>query len=182
MPDSRSGGLDRIDLVVVSHHHADHCGGMDAVIRTFTPRVSPVATGLALPALPTEATPASSRPGSARSRSVRELLKVAVIAKERLEQVCPSVDVKSRGPNAPDHPRSPYAPRAPLLSGRVQAPTTRRIVTQSMIPSSIFERLLETVELISHHPDFPGKGQAVDRCRAEIEDMLDGGRNHDRPA
>ena len=40
MPDSRSGGLDRIDLVVVSHHHADHDGGMDAVIRTFTPRVS----------------------------------------------------------------------------------------------------------------------------------------------
>jgi hypothetical protein len=41
---------------------------------------------------------------------------------------------------------------------------------------SIFDRLLETVELISHHPDFPGKGEAVDRCRAEIEDMLDGGR------
>ena len=33
------------------------------------------------------------------------------------------------------------------------------------------DRLLEAVELISHHPDFPGKGEAVDRCRAEIEDI-----------
>jgi competence protein ComEC len=31
-------GVTRIDLVVVSHHHADHCGGMDDVIRTFKPR------------------------------------------------------------------------------------------------------------------------------------------------
>ena len=41
---------------------------------------------------------------------------------------------------------------------------------------SIFERLLETAELISHHPDFPGKGEAVDRCRAEIEDLFHAGQ------
>jgi beta-lactamase superfamily II metal-dependent hydrolase len=32
-------GVERIDLVVVSHHHADHYGGMAAVIREFRPRV-----------------------------------------------------------------------------------------------------------------------------------------------
>ena len=32
-------GVTSIDLVVVSHHHADHYGGMDDVIRAFRPRV-----------------------------------------------------------------------------------------------------------------------------------------------
>ena len=32
-------GVTSIDLVVVSHHHADHYGGMDDVIRAFHPRV-----------------------------------------------------------------------------------------------------------------------------------------------
>lgn len=32
-------GVRTLDLVVVSHHHADHYGGMDEVIRTFHPRV-----------------------------------------------------------------------------------------------------------------------------------------------
>jgi competence protein ComEC len=32
-------GVDRLDLVVVSHHHIDHYGGMAAVIRRFRPRV-----------------------------------------------------------------------------------------------------------------------------------------------
>jgi len=32
-------GVTRLDLVVVSHHHSDHYGGMLAVIRAFHPRV-----------------------------------------------------------------------------------------------------------------------------------------------
>jgi beta-lactamase superfamily II metal-dependent hydrolase len=32
-------GVTAIDLVVVTHHHTDHFGGMDDVIKTFTPRV-----------------------------------------------------------------------------------------------------------------------------------------------
>ena len=35
----RERGVDRLDLVVVSHHHSDHYGGMLAVIREFHPRV-----------------------------------------------------------------------------------------------------------------------------------------------
>src|SRR5208337_2762295 len=34
----RERGVKSIDLVVVSHHHADYFGGMDAVIKTFRPR------------------------------------------------------------------------------------------------------------------------------------------------
>ncbi len=34
----RERGLKTIDLVLVSHHHSDHYGGMDAVIREFHPR------------------------------------------------------------------------------------------------------------------------------------------------
>ena len=34
----RERGVKSIDLVVVSHHHADHYGGMDDVIRAFHPR------------------------------------------------------------------------------------------------------------------------------------------------
>src|SRR3954453_20015310 len=32
-------GVTSIDLVAVSHHHADHYGGMEAVIRAFRPRL-----------------------------------------------------------------------------------------------------------------------------------------------
>ena len=35
----RERGIDRLDLVVVTHHHSDHYGGMLAVIREFHPRV-----------------------------------------------------------------------------------------------------------------------------------------------
>jgi competence ComEA-like helix-hairpin-helix protein len=37
MPLLRDRGIRAIDLVVVSHHHADHYGGMDDVIRAFHP-------------------------------------------------------------------------------------------------------------------------------------------------
>ncbi len=32
-------GIDSLDLVVVSHHHIDHYGGMAAVVRACRPRV-----------------------------------------------------------------------------------------------------------------------------------------------
>ena len=35
----RARGITALDLVVVSHHHLDHYGGMPAVIRAFRPRV-----------------------------------------------------------------------------------------------------------------------------------------------
>jgi beta-lactamase superfamily II metal-dependent hydrolase len=35
----RDRGINRLDLVVVSHHHIDHYGGMKEVIREFRPRV-----------------------------------------------------------------------------------------------------------------------------------------------
>jgi competence protein ComEC len=35
----RERGIESIDLVVVSHHHQDHYGGMAAVVREFHPRV-----------------------------------------------------------------------------------------------------------------------------------------------
>jgi competence ComEA-like helix-hairpin-helix protein len=35
----RSRGVTSIDMVAVSHHHADHYGGMEAVIREFRPRL-----------------------------------------------------------------------------------------------------------------------------------------------
>jgi len=41
---------------------------------------------------------------------------------------------------------------------------------------SVFERLLESAELIAHHPDYPGKGEAVDRCGEEIEDLFRAGQ------
>src|SRR5689334_12619312 len=37
-------GVKALDLAVVSHHHADHYGGMADVVRTFHPRVF-LATG-----------------------------------------------------------------------------------------------------------------------------------------
>src|SRR5438067_12280645 len=35
----KARGIESLDLVIVSHHHADHYGGMAAVIREFKPRV-----------------------------------------------------------------------------------------------------------------------------------------------
>lgn len=35
----REQGVEALDLVVVSHHHLDHYGGMSAVVRAFRPRV-----------------------------------------------------------------------------------------------------------------------------------------------
>src|SRR4051812_40909544 len=35
----RERGVTALDLVVVSHHHADHYGGMAAVVKAFNPRV-----------------------------------------------------------------------------------------------------------------------------------------------
>ena len=40
----RSRGVTAIDMVVVTHHHADHYGGMEAVVREFRPRLF-LATG-----------------------------------------------------------------------------------------------------------------------------------------
>ena len=40
-----------------------------------------------------------------------------------------------------------------------------------MSDTHYFERLLETVGLIARHADFPGKIQAVERCREEVEEM-----------
>lgn len=34
----RQKGISAVDIVIVSHHHIDHYGGMDQVIRTFKPR------------------------------------------------------------------------------------------------------------------------------------------------
>ena len=39
VPLLKQRGVNSIDLAVVSHHHADHYGGMDDVIRAFHPRV-----------------------------------------------------------------------------------------------------------------------------------------------
>jgi len=39
VPLLRRRGVTSIDLVAVSHHHADHYGGMDDVIREFRPRL-----------------------------------------------------------------------------------------------------------------------------------------------
>ncbi len=38
LPLLKERGVTSIDLVVVSHHHSDHYGGMDEVIRTFKPK------------------------------------------------------------------------------------------------------------------------------------------------
>ena len=38
VPELKRLGVKSIDLVVVSHHHADHYGGMDDVIKSFRPR------------------------------------------------------------------------------------------------------------------------------------------------
>jgi beta-lactamase superfamily II metal-dependent hydrolase len=35
----KARGIKSLDLLVVSHHHHDHFGGMAAVIREFRPRV-----------------------------------------------------------------------------------------------------------------------------------------------
>jgi competence protein ComEC len=39
VPLLRSRGVTALDLVAVSHHHTDHYGGMDDVIKAFAPRV-----------------------------------------------------------------------------------------------------------------------------------------------
>ncbi|MDB5350076.1 MAG: hypothetical protein JWN86_1323 [Planctomycetota bacterium] len=39
VPTLRNLGVRSIDLVVVTHHHVDHYGGMDDVIRAFHPRI-----------------------------------------------------------------------------------------------------------------------------------------------
>jgi competence protein ComEC len=39
VPNLKRLGVRSIDLVAISHHHADHYGGMDDVIREFRPRV-----------------------------------------------------------------------------------------------------------------------------------------------
>ncbi|MGC8640329.1 MAG: hypothetical protein ACP5XB_10690 [Isosphaeraceae bacterium] len=44
-----------------------------------------------------------------------------------------------------------------------------------MSDSHYFERLLETVGLIARHADYPGKGQVVERCREEVEEMSSAG-------
>jgi hypothetical protein len=36
-------------------------------------------------------------------------------------------------------------------------------------PARLVRMLERTAEMIAHHPDFPGKGEAVQRCRDEVD-------------
>jgi hypothetical protein len=36
----------------------------------------------------------------------------------------------------------------------------------------LFERLVESATLIARHADFPGKGEAVDQCLEDLEDLV----------
>ncbi|CAN5653110.1 hypothetical protein BH23PLA1_BH23PLA1_19870 [soil metagenome] len=40
----------------------------------------------------------------------------------------------------------------------------------------IFERMVETAELIARHPDYPGKQEVVRQCLEEVQDLRDSGR------
>ena len=71
----KSRGIKSLDLVVVSHHHADHYGGMVAVVREFKPRVF-LASGsshttpryLAVPSPPTVRTALIPLPTTSRNQ------------------------------------------------------------------------------------------------------------------
>jgi hypothetical protein len=39
-----------------------------------------------------------------------------------------------------------------------------------------FARLLESAGLIVRHADYPGKGQVVERCQQEVEELTRSGR------
>lgn len=39
-----------------------------------------------------------------------------------------------------------------------------------------FERLVTSVETIAHHADYPGKRDAVNQCREDVEDLSQSGR------
>src|SRR3954454_24487555 len=46
----------------------------------------------------------------------------------------------------------------------------------TMLPHTYFERLIESATIIARHPDYLRKGEAVDQCRREVEDLLVMGR------
>lgn len=39
-----------------------------------------------------------------------------------------------------------------------------------------FERLIASTERIAHHASFPGKGEAVEQCLEDIDDLMLAGR------
>ncbi len=48
-----------------------------------------------------------------------------------------------------------------------------------MTKLSHFERLVESVDLIARHVDYPGKQEVVNRCAEEIEELFRAGQIND---
>jgi hypothetical protein len=61
-----------------------------------------------------------------------------------------------------------------VLTGRRRLTLTDEEPT--MGNTSYFERLVASVEQIARHAYFPGKGEAVDQCLDDLEDLVLAGR------
>jgi hypothetical protein len=43
-------------------------------------------------------------------------------------------------------------------------------------PSTLFPQLLNSVERIARHADYPGKAQAIDQCVADVDELIVAGQ------
>jgi hypothetical protein len=121
----RDRGIKSLDLVVVSHHHADHYGGMAAVIREFRPRVflasgSSHTTPLTWPCWSWSASGESRRSARRTGPAASSWARSFSRSSPRPQRTVPRRTTTRSGfgsSMAPARPYSPAMPRSPSAAG-----------------------------------------------------------------
>ncbi len=134
-----SRGIRRLDTVVLTHAHADHMGGLNAVIRNFRPRELWVAKNPPVPAyqaLLQQAAQAGTQVEKLHQGDARHLDQV------RFDVLAPSADYTPAAQPTNDDSlvmRAVWGSESVLLAGDAEAPEEDSIMRQGSLKSTILK-------------------------------------------
>lgn len=134
-----SRGIRRLDIVVLTHAHADHLGGLSAVVRNFRPRELWVGKNPPVPAYEALLHQAAQVGTQVRSLHQGDELHLDRV---RFEVLAPSADYAPAAQPANDDSlvmRAVWGSESVLLSGDAEAPEEDSLMRQGSLKSTILK-------------------------------------------